>query len=161
MNNTSRTLATSAAIGVLSGMRSMLPAAVLARSLRAPKRTQGALSKGMAGSLSTVVLTLFAIGELIGDKTPKTPNRTDLVPLFGRIGMAKLCAIVIAQHRDEGIVLPAVVGGGGALIGTFASFHLRRLLTKGLGAPDSIVAVAEDAVVLNCARSVVEQALAE
>jgi uncharacterized membrane protein len=161
MSNSPETIVIAAAIGGLSGMRSMLPAAILARSLRKNGKERGPASAGLAGTGAAILLPLFAIGEIVADKSPMVPARTGIGPLIGRIGMAKLCAVAIAERRREGIILPAAVAGGAAIIGAFAAYHVRRALTSGAGIPDPVVAVAEDAIVFASATAVVDMALSD
>lgn len=159
MNNTYRTIALAAALGALSGMRSMLPAAVLTRALRSTDRGRGPASTALGGPIPALLLPVLSGGELIADKTPLVPNRTDPFPLIGRAGMSMLCAVAIAENRGERIILPAAVAGTTAIFGAFLGYHVRRLLTKRAGIPDPIVAIAEDAFVLASSRSVVGRAL--
>lgn len=159
MSNTKRTLWLSAAAGALCGIRSMTLAAVLASKLHPRRRIKGTISRGLVSPVTVAMLPVLAAGEMMADKSPLLPNRIDLPPLIGRIGMAKLCAIVIAEQRREGIVVPAAVAASAAIAGAYASYHLRQLLTRRLRLPDPLVALAEDAIVLSSTTALADSAI--
>lgn len=125
-------LARAWAIGALSGSRSMLGPAVMAQSaLPHTART---------------ILTLMTAGELVADKTPSIPARTDALPLTGRLVLGAAAAAGIAKrHRLQA----ALAGAAGALTATYALFHLRRLATTRLRIPNVVAGMIEDAAVLS------------
>jgi uncharacterized membrane protein len=113
--------------GAVSGSRSMLGLALAARS--APART---LALGLAAA------------ELVADKSPRVPNRTDPIPLAGRMLTGALAGAACARNGNK---LPtALAGAAGALTGTYVFFYLRRLATERLGAPPLAAALTEDAM---------------
>jgi uncharacterized membrane protein len=147
MKNSQRTLCLAAAAGAVCGMRSMTPAAFLARRLQRRSRS-ATVSNILTSPIASKVLGAFAAGEMIADKTPVVPARIEIPALIGRIGMAKLCAVAIAEQRKEGIILPAAISAFAAIAGTYASYHARRIMTHDAGITDAIVAVAEDCAVI-------------
>ena len=56
---------------------------------------EASLLKSMASPKAANALRLMALGELVGDKLPKTPNRTAPLPLAGRAALGGLCGAVI------------------------------------------------------------------
>ncbi|UJA20347.1 hypothetical protein HJD18_09080 [Thermoleophilia bacterium SCSIO 60948] len=115
-------------LGLSGGMRSMMPAAVLA--LRAPG-TPAAIRAG---------LVIAALGEVVADKTPFVPSRTDPGPLFGRVMSGAGCGWVAGGPRGS------LVGGAGAAVSAVAAGGLRSALSRRLGASDFALALVEDAV---------------
>jgi uncharacterized membrane protein len=107
------------------------------------------------------MLPAAAAGEIVVDKTPMVPPRTDIPALFGRIGMAKICAIVIAEQRKEDIFLPTVIAATTALASTYSAYHIRRFIGQILRVPDFITAIAEDAAVVSTANALTDAALGE
>ncbi|SDM09784.1 Uncharacterized membrane protein [Catalinimonas alkaloidigena] len=91
-------------------------------------------------------LTALAVGELIGDKMPGVPNRTDPPALFGRVALGAMTGAVLSQYEKEEATVGAVLGGVAALAGTFVGFYVRKALVEKSGWPDWIFAVAEDAI---------------
>jgi uncharacterized membrane protein len=136
-----------AALGALAGLRSMPPLALVSRRLAAGKtRPQGLLSP-LARPAVARALTLAAIGEAIADKTPLVPARTRPLPLAGR-----MLGGAVAAAAATGMARAAVVGALGALVGSFAGYHLRRAGARLLG-HDWPPALAEDALCLLGARA--------
>ena len=126
-----RELAIAWGIGALSGSRSMLGPAVVAQSaLPLPART---------------VLSLLAAGELVADKAPGIPARTDAPLLAGRLVLGAAAAAGYAKrNRFEA----ALIGAAGALVSTYACFHLRRFVTHRLRIPNVVAGMVEDAAAL-------------
>ena len=126
-----RELARSAAIGAVSGSRSLLAPALVGQSvLPSPART---------------LLMLMSAGEIVADKTPTIPARTDTLPLTGRLVLgAAAAAGATKRHRIQA----AVMGAAGALVATYALFHLRRIATTRLRIPNVVAGMIEDAAAL-------------
>lgn len=98
-----------------------------------------------------IAFTVLALGELVGDKLPRTPDRTSPGPLLARLTMGGLggaiCATGMSGPGLEGVLLGVL----GALLGAFAGFMIRRDLVQRHGCPDWIIAVAEDLFTILCA----------
>jgi uncharacterized membrane protein len=129
------------AIGALSGSRTMLGPALVARErLPAP----------VADLLATM-----AAGELVADKSARIGNRTDPLPLVARVASGALAAAGQAGTRHR---LPAsVVGAAAALVAAYGCFYLRRLATARLGLPNVVAGLLEDAVALGAAATMLRR----
>ena len=69
-------------IGIVAGLRSLLAPAVVAWAAHFGwLNLHGSPLAFMGSTIAVAVFSLFAIGELVGDKLPKTPKRTALAPL--------------------------------------------------------------------------------
>ncbi len=110
--------------------------------------------KGMGLPAAANVLKLLALGEVIGDKLPKAPNRTAPLPLAGRAMAGGLCgaAVFLAEGKPAG--MGAAIGAAAAVASAFLTFTLRRDLVKAAGVPDAPVAFAEDALMLGLGSAV-------
>jgi len=135
-------------LGALGGARSMTPLAVLGAQHDRPE---------LAGSwrgwpvfrapLGRRLLVLAAAGELVGDKLPQTPSRLGAFPLAGRVGTGVVVGLALATTEGgDRRVLLAVLGGVGALLGSWAGASGRSALGRATGLPDPVVALAEDAI---------------
>jgi uncharacterized membrane protein len=102
----------------------------------------------LANPISLVIFTLLAIGEFIGDKLPKTPSRITLFPLAARAGSGALCGSALAVAASVPVAGGAVCGLVGAIVGAYAGYSVRRLLTSRAGLPDLLIALVEDAVAI-------------
>jgi uncharacterized membrane protein len=117
-------------VGALSGSRSMLGPAMVANT-------------AMPAALRPIV-GLMAVGEMAADKDPRIPSRTQPVPLAGRIVTGALTAAAIAPHGRG--LRAAAAGAAGAVWGTYALFHARRLATTRFGVPNAVAGLVEDAL---------------
>jgi uncharacterized membrane protein len=139
-------------LGVVTGMRSMTAMAVLCWFAYAGYLPLDGTWASWAGKLTTaIVFTVLALGEYVADKLPKTPNRTAPGPLLARVVIGGLVAAIVAAGLDASGVEAVILGVGGALIGTFAGYLVRREIVLRLGCKDWPVAVAEDASAILCA----------
>jgi uncharacterized membrane protein len=100
-----------------------------------------------------ILLTLLAVAELIADKLPKTPARTAPLGLTARVVLGCLCAVALATSAGGKLLVPAIVGVVGALIGTFAGYKTRHTLVFRAHAPDFAVAIAKAAIERTCRRA--------
>jgi uncharacterized membrane protein len=118
-------------MGLLSGSRSWLAPAMLANA-------------GVPPSAS-VAMKLLAAGEMIADKHPRMPARTEALPLAGRaITGAFTAASNAAPDRR---VRMAIAGAVGGLCGTWLFFHVRRAIAARVG-PGPAAGVVEDAIAI-------------
>lgn len=118
-------------MGVLSGSRSMLAPAMLA-SNRVPPAAFAALK-------------LMAAGEMVADKHPQMPARTDVVPMAGRMMTGAFTAMTHATPDRR--VPMAIAGAVGGFCGTWLFFHLRRAIIARVGAGVA-AGLVEDAIAI-------------
>ena len=146
-------------IGMIAGMRTMTAPALVSYKLaqmRPVPLTNSKLSF-LTSSTTTNVLTVLAVGELIADKMPGTPDRIGQPQVWGRIGSGALSAAALTEADGESAPIGAVIGALGAVAGAFAFFHLRKWLTYEQGLPDPVVALAEDALAIGAGWWIVNQ----
>ena len=104
------------------------------------------------GATPAIAITsLLAIGELVADKLPSIPNRTEPGSLAARAVSGALCGAALCAAAKESAGAGAVLGGLGAVAGAFAGYEIRRKAVRALEAPDFTVALAEDAVAIGSA----------
>ena len=135
-------------LGFATGLRTMTPIAVLCWFAYFKFLSlDGTWGFWAASLISAIIFTVLAVGELIGDKLPKTPNRTDVGPLLARLFfgglVGGLAAVGAAGSQFEGILLSVL----GAAAGTFVGFMLRRFFTHHHG-NDLPVALGEDGIAI-------------
>ena len=147
--NTTSVLALAFAIGLICGLRSLTGPAVisLAAHWKWIDLQHSALS--FLGTTAAVFISIAAaLIEIIVDKLPNTPRRTEALGLIARLLFGGLCGAAICAARDQSMVIGAVLGGAGGLIGAFAGYQARTRLVRALGAADLVVALIEDAVAI-------------
>jgi uncharacterized membrane protein len=106
----------------------------------------------MGSTTAVAIFTIFAIGELVADKLPKTPKRTAFAPLLARILLGGLCGASLCAAAGKSLLAGALLGGIGGVIGAFVGYEIRRRLVNTLHIKDLFVAICEDltAIALAC-----------
>lgn len=121
-----------AALGTATGARTFLAPAALAL-------------RGRLGTAAKFALPAPAAGELVGDKLPTAPSRSQGPGLVGRVLSGTFSGYVTAGARG------AHVGAAFALAATYPSQALRAEVVKRTPIPDLAYAVAEDLVAASLA----------
>ncbi|MFL5519260.1 MAG: DUF4126 family protein [Gemmatimonadales bacterium] len=135
------------ALGVLAGLRSMTPLAVVAWASRLGRLDLDPTPLAFLGSgVAAWFFAAAALGELVADKLPFTPNRTALGPFVARLLTGALSGGAVAAGAGGSLVEGAVAGAVGAVAGTFGGYRARTGLVRALGTPDWVVAVMEDVI---------------
>jgi uncharacterized membrane protein len=134
-------------LAAATGARTMTGLAATARSAAAiestvppPQPARFLATPGVAAGAAAL-----AVMELVADKLPGIPNRTDPLPLAGRVIAGGVIGAAIAAVAGRDRLRGAAVGAGAALIGAHLGFQLRRELALRL--PDTLAAVVEDTAV--------------
>ncbi len=136
-------------IGGVSGLRSMMGMALVCWGAHLGWLSLGATKLAfLASTIALVVFSLLALGELVGDKLPKTPSRVKAGPLAVRIVFGAWAASTLAVAAGASFVVPALVGGVAAVCGAFLGYSLRRVLVGRAGLKDLLVAPVEDLVAI-------------
>ncbi len=152
-----RTLAMAFALGAMAGPRTSAPLMVVSWAARCgwidAKESPLAF---LASKTAVAATTSMAIGELIVDKLPSTPDRTEPVGLAARAASGAISGAALAGGRSW----PAALAGTmGAVLSTYAAHALRGKLSNALGR-DIPVAAVEDLIAFGGATMVCLAALA-
>jgi uncharacterized membrane protein len=131
-------------IGVLAGLRSLTPPAATAWAAHLGWLKLPRLLSWIGTTPAVVIFTVLALLELVSDKRPTAPRRTAPTPLIARILMGAFAGACLATAGAQGAVLGVLLGGVGAVVGTFGGYQARTRLVKALGTPDFVIAVLED-----------------
>jgi uncharacterized membrane protein len=132
-------------LGCVCGLRSMTAPAVVAWGAHLGwLHLDGSLPAFFANKISLVIFSLFALAELIADKLPFTPPRTQAGPLGVRILFGAGCGAALCISAGASPLLGAVLGGLGSVAGAFAGYHYRRRFSSMV--PDLPLALLEDLV---------------
>ena len=140
-------------IGIVAGLRSLLAPAVVAWAAHFDWLNLNGSPLAFMGSRAAVaIFSIFAIGELIADKLPKTPKRTAFAPLLARILLGGLSGASLFAAAGKSLLTGAFLGGTGGVIGAFAGYETRRRLVNNLHINDLFVGICEDlvAIALTC-----------
>lgn len=144
---TEEQIKTAAAIGAVAGLRTFTAPAVVGQLAKRGELQIGCDYLDTLGNpIAANVLVGLAASEIIADKLPMAPNRTDFSGLIPRIISGALCGAALNCAQKQPFATGALAGALGAVGGTFAAFHLRKRLTKSVGLPDLPIALVEDAL---------------
>jgi uncharacterized membrane protein len=136
-------------IGFVTGLRSLTAPAVVCWGARLGwLHFAGTKLEVINRPATLIVFTLLALAELIADKLPQAPARIDPPGLIARIVLGCLCGLALATSAGGNLLVAAIVGIIGALVGTFAGYHIRQALVLRWHLPDLGVALAEDLIAI-------------
>jgi uncharacterized membrane protein len=127
-------------LGAVTGMRSILGIALLAWCGPPLGWLSSIWGRGVTG--------LAAIGELIGDKLPKTPSRLSPGPLGGRLVLGGIVGWLLTVPSHAPVWIGAPLGAAAAAAGAFAGNKLRAAAGRKTGVPDLYFAALEDLIAI-------------
>ena len=139
-------------LGVATGMRTFTPMAILcwfAYTGQLP--VDGTWAFWTANAITAIGFTVLALGELVGDKLPRVPDRTSTAPLLARVIFGALVGGVVAVGMNGSDFEGMILGVGGALVGAFGGYMIRHEIVARSSCKDWPVAVAEDLVAVGFA----------
>jgi uncharacterized membrane protein len=132
-------------LGCVAGLRAFTAPAVVCWGAHLGWLHFAGTSFGFMDYIVTLVIfTLLALGELITDKLPKTPARTSPPQLIARILLGGFAGAALSVGAGGTLITGTLAGAVGAVIGTFAGYHMRHALVTQVKLPDFPVAVMED-----------------
>ena len=139
-------------VGVAVGLRSLTPPAVVAWAAHLGWLNLNNSPLAFMGSIITVVIfSILALFELFVDLQPSTPKRTAPVPLGARILMGGLCGACLYAASSQPLVIGAILGAVGGVIGAFAGYEIRRRSVAALQVKDIFIALLEDLITISLA----------
>ncbi len=130
-------------IGAVAGSRSMTPGALIAGASLMGLRTPGRPA-GLGSRVGKVAALVLGLGELLGDKQPSAPDRTEPGALMARALSACMAGMALAPRgraRLGGLLAVAT-----AVPSAFVGLKARARCTEAVGPKKS--AVIEDVVVV-------------
>lgn len=156
-------LAAAATLGALTGGRTFAVSALFARALSdfAPHAARGPLTGRLSSETGMRVLTGLAVAELLADKLPLVGPRTEPLPLLARAVAGGVAGAASAELLGRAKTLPVLVGAGAAFVGAHVAYHARRRIRRKADVADTVVAIAEDAVILGVGAEVVDGLVAD
>ena len=145
-----------AGMGAAAGLRSLTPPAVLtwAATQKMIPLGESPVGELVLAKASKKIMEL-ALGELLADKLPFTPDRISPGPLTARIVSGAACGAAISYSAKQPVQEGAIFGALGAIAGAFVGYYLRKKLVRQL--PSLAVALAEDALAVAAAFAIVSQ----
>ncbi len=151
-------LALSAAIGLIAGLRSLTAPAAVCWAAHMGSLHLGGSRLSFLGSAAAVwISSALAVVELVLDKQPWIAARTKAGPLIDRLIMGGISGAALSVSASQSLVIGAVGGAAGAVVGTFGGYETRRRIVARFKIPDIRVAVVEDAIAIGGALLIVSR----
>jgi uncharacterized membrane protein len=145
-------------IGFVAGLRSLTAPTVVAWGAHLGcLNLHGSPLAFMRSMAAAVIFSVLAIGELVADKLPKTPKRTTPAPLLARVVTGALCGATLCAAVGSSVVVGAILGATGGVIGAFSGYEIRRRVVNTLHIKDFFVAICEDLIAIALACFVVSR----
>lgn len=144
----------SLSIGIVAGLRAMTaPAAVSWAAYLGWLKLDESILAFMGYAWTPWIITVLAVAELVADQLPSTPSRTVPVQFGTRILSGALTGAALGIVAGS-LVIGAVLGAAGAVLGTFGGRAVRAALARKFG-NDRPAALLEDVVAIVAALLVV------
>lgn len=137
-------------LGTLAGMRTTSAPLIACHILsnHQSKRLAHSPLRFMQSKNVAVALKVFALGEIVGDKLPSTPNRIKASALAARVLSGALAGASIYKATGGKAPMGALIGGAAAFASTFGSYFLRKSTVKTSHIIDPLIGAIEDALVI-------------
>jgi len=139
-------------IGVVDGLRSLTAPAVVAWAAHLGwLDLHNSPLAFMGSTIAVAIFSALALGELVADKLPWMSKRTAPAPLLARSVMGGLCGACLLAAAGRSLLVGALLGGAGGVVGAFFGYYVRRDLVTKLHIEDFIVAISEDLLAISVA----------
>jgi len=137
--------------GWIAGMRSVSALAISTNLVNGASffKPKNQLLGFLAKPSIRIAAYALTAAEMVGDKLPITPDRITPVPLTGRTLMGALSGAVIYSLAKRSPYTGAIIAGTTAVISSYAIYYLRKKIKEKTGAPDLLLGLTEDAIVLS------------
>jgi uncharacterized membrane protein/uncharacterized protein (UPF0548 family) len=135
-------------LGVVAGMRSQLPIALLVFESHRGRFDlgRGWLARRLATTRGVTATVLASAAEIVGDKLPVVPSRTRPGPLAARVAIGTLAGAAIYRDAHRPVATGALVGAVAAGGSTLAFARARAALGRRTPLPDPAWGAGEDAL---------------
>jgi uncharacterized membrane protein len=117
-----------AGLGIIAGMRAFSAPVVISHVYsRHPSKELNASPLAFIQTITTSkVFKVLAAAELVGDKLPYTPNRTNPGGLTGRFLSGALCGATVYKAGNKNPFIGGLIGGTSAIASTFGCMFAFR-----------------------------------
>ena len=140
------------ALGAATGLRTFMAPAILSQAAsrgRLPGMEDTRFSP-LTSSWAANLLAVAALGEVLGDKLPFAPSRTENGALGGRLVSGAISGAAFRSATGRNALTGAALAGAGAVAAAYAGERYRALGAEA-GIPDPVLAVLEDATAMGLA----------
>ena len=120
-------------LGIVCGLRSMVGLAAASWAARRQQvPLEGTWLAFLGYRFTPYITSLFAVGEIVNDKLPKTPSRLVPPQFAGRVVMGALTGSAIGLSQQH-FVVGAIAGIVGSVVGTVGGSKARAFAARLFG----------------------------
>ena len=130
------------ALGAVAGLR-VFTAPALLGYFASNQEDSSSASRNIS-----VVLGLLAAGELVGDKLPFTPNRTEAPGLIARIISGAAVGGFVCARGKKSVPAGIAIGAVFSFAAAYAGQYVRRALAEKSGIHSVVLGAVEDAIAI-------------
>ena len=149
------TLSRVISLGAVAGLRAMLAPALFSRAASSYRKADFGDSL-LASEYVPAVLGALAVGELVGDKLPQTPNRTELPGLAARIVSGAVVGGSVAAGYKKSVPAGIALGALAAVAAAYAGQNIRRAVSNESGIPSPLLGAVEDLIAVGIATAALQ-----
>ena len=143
-------------VGLTTGLRALAPLAIVSWAAHLGwLHLENTWLAFLGATVTSWILSLLALGELVTDKLPTTPSRKIPMQFGARIVTGALSGAALAAPAGAWIT-GMVAGIIGAIVGTLAGAELRGRLSRLVG-NDLPIALLEDVIAIGGALLIVSR----
>jgi uncharacterized membrane protein len=141
-----------AVLGAVAGIRSMsAPTVVSQLSESGLMPQEGSPAAWLNHPTVGKVLKVLATGEMVADKLPFLPDRTQIGPLAARAISGSISGAALTSAAKRPWWAGALIGAGAAVGAAYGFTKLRKWMSEEQNVPTNVIGVVEDAVVAGAA----------
>jgi uncharacterized membrane protein len=135
-------------IGVIAGLRTfMAPAMVSWAAGLGWIHLDGTPLHFLSHPVTRWIFGIAAVGELVGDKLPKTPSRKTPPQFIARVISGALSGAALGASQQS-LIGGLIAGALGAVAGTLGGAEFRGRLVAAIGGKDLPIALFEDVIAI-------------
>lgn len=135
-------------LGLVTGIRSLTPLALLSWTSPAREEDFSTVDQLLKSPASRAATAIAALGEIVADKFPAIPSRTNPVVLLSRVMIGGVAGMILCRRLQQPLVVGIISGATGAGIGSFASTASRAWLPRTTKTPQALWGGVEDILAL-------------
>ncbi len=139
------TLSRIISLGAVAGLRAMLAPALFSRAASSYRKADFGDSL-LASAYVPAVFATLTVGELVGDKLPGTPNRTELLGLAARVVSGAVVGGSISAGYRKSVPAGIALGALAAVAAAYAGQNIRRAVSNQSGIPSPLLGAVEDLI---------------
>jgi len=135
-------------LGLVTGIRSVTPLALLSWINPAREGNASTVDQLLESPAGRATTAIAALGEIVADKFPAIPSRTNPVVLLSRVVIGGAAGMILCRRLHQPLVLGIISGAVGAGIGSWASTSSRAWLSRTTKTPQALWGGVEDVLAL-------------